>query len=59
MLLCLTSFHIVKPTLSVFIGKFDFFDQKDEIEKNRKKSIREGAASGGVYFHQRLLIFQL
>ena len=52
MLLCLTSFHIVKLTLSVFIGKFDFFDQKDEIEKNRKKSIREGAASGGVYFHQ-------
>ena len=50
MLLCLTSFHIVKPSLSVFIGKFDFFDQKDEIEHIRQKSIREGAASSGLYF---------
>ena len=33
-----------------FLRKFDFFNQRDEIRQIRQKSIREGAASSGLYF---------
>ena len=33
-----------------FLRKFDFFNQRDEIRQIRPKSIREGAASSGLYF---------
>ena len=50
MLLCLTSFHLVKPTLSVFFRKIWLFRPKRWNWAKSPKSIREGAASSGLCF---------